>query len=92
MNGLEREFLKASGLLAGKLNDRQQKVLARMFREGSAGFRGGLSAGNYMSITGATASTATRDLKDLVEKGALTRTGQRRHMWYHLVLDGFEQD
>lgn len=73
--------------LAGKLNDRQQKALARMFREGAAGFKGGLSAGNYMSITGATASTATRDLQDLVQKGALTRTGQRRHMRYHLALD-----
>jgi len=74
--------------LAGKLNERQQKALARMFREGADGFKGGLSAGNYMSITGATSSTATRDLQDLVEKGALTRTGERRHMRYYLALDG----
>ncbi len=90
------EFLIAKARLyerlAGKLNDRQQKVLARMFREGAAGFKGGLSAGNYISITGATASTATRDLQDLVEKGALTRTGQRRHTRYYLALDGFGQD
>lgn len=90
------EFLIAKARLydrlAGKLNDRQQKALARMFREGSEGFKGGLSAGNYMSITGATASTATRDLQNLVEKGALTRTGQRRHMRYYLALDGLGQD
>lgn len=78
--------------LPDKLNDRQQKVLARMFREGPDGFKGGLSAGNYISITGATASTATRDLQQLVEKGALTRTGQRRHMRYYLALDGFGQN
>ncbi len=78
--------------LSGKLNDRQQKTLARMFREGPDGFKGGLSAGNYISITGATASTATRDLLDLVEKGALTRTGQRRHRRYNLALDGIGQD
>lgn len=87
------EFLIAKARLydrlTGKLNDRQQKALARMFREGPAGFTGGLSAGNYMSITGATSSTATRDLQDMVEKGALTRTGERRHMRYYLALDHF---
>jgi len=78
--------------LSGKLNDRQQKVLARMFHEGPDGFKGGLSAGNYISITGTTASTATRDLQDLVEKGALTRTGQRRHMRYYHTRDELGQD
>ena len=34
------------------LNDRQQKALLRMLREGPEGFEGGLSAGNYMTITG----------------------------------------
>ncbi len=90
------EFLIAKARLydrlAGRLNDRQQKVLARIFREGAAGFKGGLSAGNYIRITGATASTATRDLQDLVAKGALTRTGRRRHMRYYLALDDFGQD
>jgi len=73
--------------LAGRMNDRQEKAIARMFREGLDGFKGGLSAGNYMKITNASASTATRDLQDLVEHGALTRTGQRRHMRYFLALD-----
>jgi len=35
-----------------QLNERQLKVLVRMFREGPDGFRGGLSADNYISITG----------------------------------------
>ncbi len=68
------------------LNPRQGKVLARMFREGLSGFKGGLSADNYIRITGTSASTATRDLQDLVSKGALTRTGQRKSTRYHLNL------
>jgi Fic family protein len=72
--------------LQGHLNRRQEKVIARMFREGIEGFKGGLSAENYISITWASRATATRDLQDLVAKGALTRTGELRHTRYHLNL------
>jgi Fic family protein len=72
--------------LRGQLNQRQEKAITRMFREGPDGFKGGLSAENYISITGAARATATRDLKDLVAKGALTRTGERRHTRYQLKL------
>ncbi len=72
----------------GRLNGRQEKALARMFREGVEGFQGGLSAGNYMSITGAPRATATRDLRGLVAAGALFRTGERRHARYWLNLGG----
>ncbi len=58
------------------------KALLRMLREGPEGFKGGLSAGNYASITGASPATATRDLADLVTNGALVRTGERRHARY----------
>ena len=34
-----------------RLNERQARVIARMFREGIDGFKGGLSADNYISIT-----------------------------------------
>jgi Fic family protein len=74
--------------LVGSLNERQEKVLARMFREGVEGFKGGLSAENYMAITGTSPATATRDLADLVVKGALTRTGERRHTRYWLNNGG----
>lgn len=37
--------------LRGQINLRQQKVLERMFREGLSGFKDGLSAENYISIT-----------------------------------------
>src|SRR5258705_7667293 len=54
--------------LRGKLNERQEKAVARMFREGIDGFKGGLSAEKYIGITRASRATATRDLQDLVEK------------------------
>lgn len=74
--------------LRGQLNARQEKVLARMFREGPDGFAGGLSADNYIRITQASAATATRDLQDLVQKGALARVGERRYTRYYLDLAG----
>jgi Fic family protein len=73
--------------LRGKMNERQQKVIARMFREGIDGFRGGLSAENYIAISQTSRATATRDLQDLVEKGALTKTGELRHTRYYLKLE-----
>jgi Fic family protein len=72
--------------LKGQLNDRQEEAILRMFREGPEGFRGGLSAGKYSTITGASPATTTRDLADLVAKGALTREGERRHARYHLAV------
>jgi len=72
--------------LRGQINARQEKALLRMLREGPEGFQGGLSAGNYASITGASPASATRDLTDLVEKGALLRVGERRHARYHLAI------
>ena len=72
--------------LHGQINERQQKALLRMFKEGPEGFKGGLSAGNYSTITGASPATTTRDLADLTEKGALIRTGERKHARYTLNL------
>ena len=72
--------------LREQLNERQEKAMARMFREGIDGFKGGLSAENYITITKASRATATRDLQDLVAKNALTKTGERRHTRYHLNL------
>lgn len=71
---------------AGQLNPRQEKVLLRMFAEGVNGFKGGLSAENYIAITKASRATATRDLIDLVQKGALIKTGELRHTRYWLKL------
>ncbi|HWJ88727.1 MAG TPA: Fic family protein [Pelagibacterium sp.] len=70
-----------------QLNERQAKVIARMFREGIDGFKGGLSAENYISITQTSRATATRDLHELVEMGALLRTGERRYTRYWLNIE-----
>jgi len=72
--------------MRGQMNDRQDKAIARMFREGIDGFKGGLSAENYITITRTSRATATRDLQDLVSRGALTKTGQLKHTRYHLNL------
>ncbi len=72
--------------LKGQLNARQEKALLRMFREGPEGFKGGLSAGKYSTVTGASPATTTRDLADLVEKGALIREGERRYARYRLSI------
>lgn len=72
--------------LRGQLNERQDKVIARMFREGIDGFKGGLSAEKYINIAKTSRATATRDLQDLVAKGALTKTGELRHTRYRLNI------
>lgn len=72
------------------LNVRQEKLLTRMFLEGPDGFQGGLSVKNYISITSTSRATATRDLQDLVEKGALYKTGELKGTRYYLKLgDGY---
>lgn len=72
--------------LRGQLNPRQERALIRMFEAGPEGFIGGLSAKKYMTITGATTPTTTRDLNDLVAKGALFKTGERKSTRYWLKL------
>jgi Fic family protein len=59
-------------------------VIARMFKEGTYGFKGGLSAENYIATTGTSRATATRDLQGLVEKSAITKTDDLRHTRYFL--------
>lgn len=84
------EFLLAKtkllDALRGQLNVRQEKVLLRMFREGPSGFSGGLSAGNYQTITGASPATAGRDLSELVALGALRKSGIGKGTRYELVI------
>lgn len=74
-----------------QLNDRQAKVIERLFRAGPDGFKGGLSAENYIAITKTSRATATRDLRELVEMGALISTGKLRHTRYALSLASQEQ-
>jgi len=75
----------------GAFNPRQEKVIARLFEAGPDGFIGDLSADNYLAITRTSRATATRDLQDLVDKGALTRSGQLRFTRYSLNWQPFAQ-
>ncbi|AEG50404.1 filamentation induced by cAMP protein Fic [Sphingobium chlorophenolicum L-1] len=72
--------------LRDRINARQEKALIRMMAEGPDGFVGGLSAHNYRTITDAASATATRDLAELVELGALNRIGERRYARYYLTI------
>ncbi len=69
---------------ANQMNERQLKVVNRLFAAGPQGFIGGLSAENYTRIAKTSASTATRDLKDLLDKGILTKTGALKGTRYWL--------
>lgn len=74
----------------GKLNQRQEIAITKIFNEGLKGFEGGLSVKNYIAITKAARATATRDLADLVKKEAFTRTGQLKSTRYELNLKPFQ--
>ncbi len=80
------EKTKLLDRLRGQLNPRQEKALLSMLEEGPEGFKGGMSADKYIRLTETSRATATRDLQDLVEKGALTRRGELRHTRYFLAI------
>lgn len=69
-----------------ELNERQLHILTRMLEEGPSGFEGGMSAKKYMSITGASKATATRDLQDLTTKGIFEPIGGGRSTGYKINL------
>ena len=54
------------------LNERQAKMVSRVFSEGRKGFEGGITTRKYEAITKCPNRTASRDLSDLVAKGAIT--------------------
>ena len=68
------------------LNERQLKVIHRVFEAGYEGFIGGLSAEKYVRIAKTSQSTATRDLKDLTDKKVLLKSGVLKGTRYILNL------
>lgn len=68
------------------LNERQLKVVRRMMRAGVKGFEGGMSAKKYMSITGTSKATATRDLQHLLAIKVFRQIGSGRSARYELNL------
>lgn len=69
-----------------QLNERQLKVIQRMFDAGVEGFAGGMTAKKYTAITKTSKATATRDLLYLADIKALEAQGGGRSTRYELVL------
>jgi Fic family protein len=69
-----------------ELNERELKALNRMLDEGPDGFDGGMNAKKYMSLTGASKATATRDLQHLRDLGVLVPEGGGRSVRYQVKL------
>ncbi len=63
-------FLRA----AGKLSQRQENVLRKLFAQGPQRLSEGLSARSYAKMAGVASATATRDLSNLADKGVLSRS------------------
>lgn len=67
------------------LNDRQLKVVLKIFDKGIEGFEGGMTAKKYIAITKTSKATATRDLQDLVSKKIFKAIGGGRSVRYELI-------
>ncbi|SEI37619.1 Fic family protein [Dyadobacter sp. SG02] len=68
------------------LNEREAKVVQKMLETGPNGFKGGMTAKKYMSITKTSKATATRDLQHLAEIECVVTSGGGRSTSYQLAL------
>lgn len=68
------------------LNERQKRVLQLLLDAGSCTHPDGLNAEKYMNLTGASKTTATRDLSALVNSGQLCTRGEGKALRYYLEL------
>jgi Fic family protein len=73
-------------LYKNQLNERQLKVIKKMWEEEPNGFEGGMTAKKYISITKTSKATATRDLQMLTELKVLINTGGGRNTNYKLNI------
>lgn len=67
-------------------NDRQKKVINRILEEGFNGFKGGMNAKKYISITDTSKATATRDLQELAAMNVFVIKGLGRSTSYELDI------
>ena len=67
-------------------NDRQKKVINRILEEGINGFKGGMNAKKYISITDTSKATATRDLQELAAMNVFVIKGLGRSTSYELDI------
>jgi Fic family protein len=70
-----------------QLNERQLKVIRKMFEAGPDGFEGVMNATKYISITKTSKATATRDLQLLAEIKAFLISGGGRSTRYSLNME-----
>lgn len=71
---------------ANVLNERQIKVLNKMFDLGAEDFEGGMTTRKYASIARTTKATATRDLQEMTKLNILMQKGDGRSTHYVLNL------
>ena len=76
---LWRDWLTADVLDSLGLNERQQKAITKVK------ITGRISNSEYQELTGAIKKTATRDLDDLVTKGALAKIGRTGRGTYYVL-------
>ncbi len=70
-----------------QMNERQKKMVARVFTEGFDGFKGGINTRKYCRLTKCSRATAFRDLDDMLKRGMLVkRPGLGRSVSYDLVI------
>ena len=68
------------------LNERQKRVLHLLLDTASHAAPVSLNAEKYMTLTGVSKATATRDLSGLVKSGQLCTRGTGKALRYHLEL------
>lgn len=69
---------------------RARKVVLRMFEDGEAGAKAGLSAAKWTRMAKVSKPTATRDLAELVQAGALVSEGVGPQTHYRLNHPAFD--
>ena len=95
-------FVAASRFVAAKrdylaryeaaFSERARKVVLRMFEDGEAGAKAGLSAAKWTRMAKVSKPTATRDLAELAQTGAIVPEGTGPQTRYRLNHPAFEPD
>lgn len=71
------------------LNARQRKAVNALLDQGWGGFEGGMSTRKYVSLTGTSRPTASRELIALHALGVLQQVGAGRSTRYYINLPGW---
>jgi len=69
-----------------QINERQEKVLKKMFEAGLDGYKGGMTARKYMQITKVSKSTATREMQKLRDLDIFKSIGKGRSTSYTINI------